>query len=203
MKIRLPGLIWGSLAALSSCCIIAQSQPLAAAEIAIPLEAPAPFRHTPEAFNAEGVAKANQGDLRGAIAAFSQAIQLNANFDAAYNNRGFARFKLGDAQGAFADLNRAIEINPNDPLAYYNRAIIRYQLKAFRSAIADLTASLQLKADNPLSYYSRAIAHLRLKNYKNAASDLQKAAELHRQQGNQQGYEQAQALIKKLEVGIN
>ncbi len=205
MPLILRSAVCCTLVFLSSGLGLRSAPAIAAQKLLIPLTAPdlQTADATAEALNAQGVAKANQGDFKGAIAAFTQALQLDAKFDAAYNNRGFARYKLGNFQGAFDDLNRAIYLNPNDALSFYNRGIVRYQLKTFSSAINDFTESLKRDAMNPLAYYSRAVTWMRLKDYKNAALDLQAAAELHRQQGNQQGYERALSLIKKLETNVN
>jgi tetratricopeptide (TPR) repeat protein len=72
-----------------------------------------------------GVWKAKQGDWRGAIEAFTQALRVNPNLVEAYIERGVARSQLGEHQGAIEDFTRAISINPNDIGAYLNRANVR------------------------------------------------------------------------------
>jgi Flp pilus assembly protein TadD len=57
-----------------------------------------------------GVWKADKGDLRGAIADYTQAIQLNPNDATAYQNRGAVRAARGDLRGATEDTTKASEI---------------------------------------------------------------------------------------------
>jgi tetratricopeptide (TPR) repeat protein len=54
-----------------------------------------------------GIARANAGDYRGAIADYSEAIRLREDFAAAWYDRGVAREASGDRDGAIADIRRA------------------------------------------------------------------------------------------------
>src|ERR1700719_1626676 len=58
-----------------------------------------------------GLAKSTKGDQDGAIADFSQAIELNPKLAEAYLIRGGAKQTKGDLEGAIADENQAIELN--------------------------------------------------------------------------------------------
>jgi tetratricopeptide (TPR) repeat protein len=62
-----------------------------------------------------GLAKSTKGDLDGAIADFSKAIELNPKLAEAYLNRGLAKSTKGDQDGAIANESQAIELNPNLP----------------------------------------------------------------------------------------
>ena len=55
-----------------------------------------------EHFN-QGVASYDSGDLKQAIADFTQALDLNLDFAEAYNNRGLAYKDSGDLEQAIAD----------------------------------------------------------------------------------------------------
>jgi tetratricopeptide (TPR) repeat protein len=55
-----------------------------------------------------GNLKAQKGDLDGAIADYTKAIELKFDYTKAYNNRGLAKDNKGDLNGALADLNKAI-----------------------------------------------------------------------------------------------
>ena len=48
--------------------------------------------------------------MDGALADYSQAIQLNPQYGLAYRKRGNAKRQKGDVDGAIADLDRAIEL---------------------------------------------------------------------------------------------
>ena len=68
-----------------------------------------------------GVDKAESGNLKGAIADWTKAIELYPQYAIAYYNRGLAKDELGDFRSAVSDYSKAIEINPNYAEAYNNR----------------------------------------------------------------------------------
>jgi tetratricopeptide (TPR) repeat protein len=68
-----------------------------------------------------GVAKAQKGDLDGAVADFGQAIQLNPKYADAYNGRGFVYYQQKNYEKAINDYNEAIRLAPNLTNAYWNR----------------------------------------------------------------------------------
>ena len=78
-----------------------------------------------------GLEKAKRGDLQGAIADWTKAIEMYPQYAYAYYNRGRARRELGDLQNAIADYTKAVEINPNYAWAFYNRGNIRDELKDY------------------------------------------------------------------------
>ena len=72
-----------------------------------------------------GVEKGESGDLQGAIADFTKAIEINPQYAIAYTNRGFAKSNSKDYQGAIVDYNKAIQINPQYAATYFNRGWCR------------------------------------------------------------------------------
>ena len=78
-------------------------------------------QQTAEDFVDRGVAKGKKGDLDGAIADCTKAIELNPKSAVAYSIRGLAKGKKGDLDGAMADCNQAIELDPKCADAYLNR----------------------------------------------------------------------------------
>src|SRR5947209_1204907 len=81
-----------------------------------------------EQYYRSGIAKKASGDLDGAIADYTKAIEINPRYAGAYINRGVARKMKGDFDGAIADYDRAISLNPRLKEAYNNRGLAR-QLK--------------------------------------------------------------------------
>jgi tetratricopeptide (TPR) repeat protein len=105
-----------------------------------------------------GIEKAKNGDLDGAIADFTRAIELNPKDDAPYYNRAQAKRLKKDAAGAIADYTRAIELGSKNPAAYNNRGNARAENNDRDGAIADYTHAIELKPDYARAYYNRAVA---------------------------------------------
>jgi tetratricopeptide (TPR) repeat protein len=97
------------------------------------------------------------GDLAGAIAAYTRAIELDKNYADAYNNRGVAYMAQKDYASALLDFSRSIELMPSDA-AYNNRGSILFSQRKIEEAIADYTAGLKLKA-SPEGYVNRGMAY--------------------------------------------
>jgi lipoprotein NlpI len=91
-----------------------------------------------------GIAKGRKGDLDGASADFSRAIELDPKYAMAYNNRGIAKEKKGDLDGAIADYSRAIELNPKYASAYNNRGNVFQAKGQFDQAVADFSDTIKL-----------------------------------------------------------
>jgi hypothetical protein len=86
---------------------------------------------------ADGLERAWEGDLDGAIRAFDQAIAIAPRSSFAYLNRGLAYKRSGDLGRALADLDRAVRYAPGDARAYYNRSLVLRQRGDTRRARAD------------------------------------------------------------------
>lgn len=104
-----------------------------------------------EAFYRRGEEKVRQGDYHGAIAQFSQFLQLSPNGNKAYFQRGLTFFQLGDLASALSDFDRYICFNPQDPEAYYNRGLIRFQLGDYKGATSDYTSAMQINPHHELA----------------------------------------------------
>jgi tetratricopeptide (TPR) repeat protein len=89
-----------------------------------------------------GREQACQGDYQGAIATFSQAIQLNPHLADAYYRRGLAYLKLGSLHEAVFDYTAALNCDRDRMEFYHARAFVRVQLKNLHGALADVQAAL-------------------------------------------------------------
>jgi tetratricopeptide (TPR) repeat protein len=77
-----------------------------------PAPAPAAQASTAPEWLAQGNRCMKQGDLDGAINAFTRAIELDPRLAAAYTNRGLARSYKGDYDAGIADCTKSIELDP-------------------------------------------------------------------------------------------
>src|SRR5204863_530623 len=130
------------------------------------------------AYNKRGIAKGVKGDIDGAIADFTRAIELYPKYGTAYNNRGLAKKNKGDLDGAIADCTRAIELDPKDAGAYSNRGIAKQAQGDLSGAIADYTRAIELDPKYANAYNNRSIAKRRKGEMDGAIADCTRAIEL-------------------------
>lgn len=95
------------------------------------------------AYRSRAVARHQRGDLRGALADDTVALQLEP-LAATYLNRGLARHALGDTEGALADYSAALRLNDTDPQPYNNRGMLRRERGDLRGAIGDFERALEV-----------------------------------------------------------
>lgn len=93
---------------------------------------------------ADGLARAWQGDWRGAIAALDQAVAAQPKRAFAYLNRGLAYGQEGDLARAEADLDLAVRYAPHAARGYYNRGLVRRMRGDERGADADMARAREL-----------------------------------------------------------
>jgi Tfp pilus assembly protein PilF/predicted esterase len=128
-----------------------------------------------EAYN-RGIERHRAGDLSGAIAAYTRALELDPNFADVYNNRGVAYMNQGNYSAAIADLSRSIEIKP-EATPYHNRGSAYRALKKLKEAIADYTRAIEL-SPSAETFYNRGVAHEEDGNADLALADYTRAIEL-------------------------
>jgi tetratricopeptide (TPR) repeat protein len=78
---------------------------------------PMDFYYRASLFYNRGLSRAQLGDLDGAIADFTRALQDYPNLGDAYNNRGFSYALKGQYEAARSDLENALAIDPNNSTA--------------------------------------------------------------------------------------
>lgn len=83
-----------------------------------------------------------QGRMQDAIAALSQAIDLNPDFAEAYINRGLAHYMSENYPEAEEDFLAVLEIRPDDQKANNNLAVVYYRLERYEEAAAYLDRAL-------------------------------------------------------------
>jgi tetratricopeptide (TPR) repeat protein len=103
-----------------------------------------------------GVARQNKGDLDGALADYSRAIELNPHDATAYNDRGLVKVAKGDLDGALADYNRALELTPRNFEIHGNRAAAKQKKGDLDGALTDYTVGIKLWYKYATGYRNRA-----------------------------------------------
>ena len=115
----------------------------------------------------------------------------------AYSARGAFRYSKGDFKGALEDLNEALIINPKLTNTYLIRGYTKFELGNINWAIEDYNQVILMEPDSAVAYRYRGIARLANKD-SSGFDDLEKAAALYKKEGNEEGYQQVQEIIKKL-----
>lgn len=123
-----------------------------------------------------GTKRQREGDIAGAISAYSRAIELDRKYADAYNNRGVAYLIQKDYIAALADFTRSIELAPSDA-AYNNRGSIYFSQQKTEEAIVDFTAAIKIKA-SPAGYANRGLAYQQTSRDALALADYEAAIKL-------------------------
>jgi tetratricopeptide (TPR) repeat protein len=103
-----------------------------------------------------GNALFKSGDWRGAAAAYTEAIALDAGDRAFYSNRSAARLSLGDAAGALADADAATALDGGWPKAHYRRGLALRGTGDLRGAVLALERGLAALPGAPCPKWAHA-----------------------------------------------
>ena len=134
-----------------------------------------------EVYFQSALQKQNKGDLDGAIADYTKAIELNPSPDIAYNNRGLAKLDQGDLDGAVADFTKAIDLNPQYSDACNNRGHTKRLKGDPDGALADFTKAIDLNPKDALAYANRGQVKHNKGDLEGAIADCTKAIALNPQ----------------------
>jgi tetratricopeptide (TPR) repeat protein len=130
---------------------------------------------TAREFCNRGVARQKKGDLDGAIADYSRAIELNPQNALAYNNRGLVKIAKGDLEGALGDYDRALQINPRNFEIRTNRGVARQKAGDTDGATKDYDIAIKLYHKYALAYSNRANLKLAQNDVDGALEDCNRA----------------------------
>jgi tetratricopeptide (TPR) repeat protein len=139
-----------------------------------------PSKATSATYVKQGDNKYAAADYKGAVEAYTQALQIFNQSDYAYYNRGNAYRKLKDYKAAIADYTQAIQINPQNTFAYLYRGVAYQADGQAELAIADYTALIKLDDQNAAAYAKRGEAYLSLKQKDAAIADLRQASDIYK-----------------------
>ena len=131
----------------------------------------------------EGHTAYNEPNYVKAIDLYTQAVQLNPNYDAAYYWRASARYSQKKYKEAIPDYDNAISFNPNNEEAYYYRALTKYNIEAYRESLPDFDKAIELNPDVASMHHWRGESNYKLELYENAILDFSKSLGLNKNDG--------------------
>lgn len=124
-----------------------------------------------EGYFLRGVAKFNLGDLQGAYADLSHALDENPVYTYAYHYRGLTLSAMGDYDNAIPDFNRALEMRPNQAAGYFSRGLAYFMNQQFKEAIKDYNQFIKIEPLEADGYINRGTSYLFLKDTTAAMQD--------------------------------
>ncbi len=128
-----------------------------------------------------GIAKYQLGDLLGADADFTLALELNPVYTIAYTYRAITRSRLGNYDDALRDFQEAIDLRPDLPNPYYSRGVTRLLNQQFREAIEDFDQFIIQEDKVADAYLNRGVAYLYLKDTLRAYENFDRAVKTNRE----------------------
>lgn len=145
---------------------VIQSDHLTAEQVAI--------RNEAIKLNNDGLQMSQQGDYRGAIKKFDQALQKDPDVAIPYLNRALAKIYLKELDGAIADCDKLVALGESNLLAeaYCNRGLAKVHKGDNQAALADLDKALELKPKWPDALVNRSLARFKSGDKKGAMADL-------------------------------
>lgn len=129
-------------------------------------------------FGVRGNKLSAQGDIDGAIAAYTTAIETT-DWWGLYSRRAGCYVNKGQYDNAVRDWDHVIESSPNEPESYVGRAValVRKGDKAsLDAAVSDCTAAIRMKPGLGIAFFARSKAY-RLKG-ESAKADSNRAEAL-------------------------
>lgn len=138
----------------------------------------APQQLSAEEYISLGGAKAKRQDFHGAIANYTQALQIRPNNPDAHFRRGVAFNIVKDYQAALDDFNQLLRLSPKNAVAYANRGLVYINLKDYESAKADADQAIRLAPNSSVGYVIRGNARYHLKDYQGASADYDQVIRL-------------------------
>lgn len=112
-----------------------------------------------------------KGDLNGAKADFTTAIDINPWSSDAYNNRGRICHMQNDLEAAVEDFNRALTLDPNSAVAYNNRGVVRKAKGDLKGALVDYAQAIAINPRYAAPYSNRAGVWQNQKDLNGALAD--------------------------------
>ncbi|GAB4556394.1 MAG: hypothetical protein OHK0023_28650 [Anaerolineae bacterium] len=119
-----------------------------------------------------------RGDYAGAIAAYTEALRLDASNSEALNARGLAKLEQNEIFAAIADFDAAIAVDANFKWAYYNRGMVYLDLGDFGQAQQNFSEAIRIDPAFVSALVGRGITYSHLERVSQAIADFERALEI-------------------------
>lgn len=129
----------------------------------------------PYSYAERGSLRMREGNLKGALNDYNQAIKLDATEPDYWLNRGLIKEQLKDVTGALSDYSQVIRLKPDYEKAWLNHGNALVKQNKLTEAIEDYTAAITYYPEYGLAFYNRSIAYFRLGKKELACTDLKQA----------------------------
>jgi Flp pilus assembly protein TadD len=130
------------------------------------------------AYRQQGIARRNQGDLPGAIAALQQAVQLEPENLAGRLSLGWTLHLAQEEEEAAEVLEETIWLDPFHPQTFNDLGIIYLVNNDLAAAVLTHNWAVLLQPDNKIAHYNISLAYHRLGYYDWAIAYAETATEL-------------------------
>lgn len=140
----------------------------------------------------DGMRLSAKGDLNGAEARFSRAIEISPQLAVAFLERGVTRRSLNNFDGAVSDFQQAMALNPNMGQAHTELGVIYRDRRDLTRAADEFTKAIAIEATSD-AYYQRGEVFDSLGQHDKAVADYDAA--IHEQPDSPHLY-RARALAK-------
>ncbi|QNN65246.1 tetratricopeptide repeat protein [Sphingomonas rhizophila] len=125
-----------------------------------------------DVFLVRGIAHADLGRPKAAIADYTAALRLQPNYPEAYYDRALAYEQTGKMSAALRDYGSAISQNSKDADSYFRRGLIYLNTRSFDEAISDFTRSHDLDPKDEWPLANRGLAYAWKKDTVHAKQDF-------------------------------
>lgn len=127
----------------------------------------------------KGKSLLSRGDIEGAIASYTRAIELNPKSAIAYLHRGYARREQGSLDKAIEDYEKATELDARTTTnnwqvaeAFTNRGLIRKERLDVDLAISDYNKAIKHNPNALQAYLERGQARILIEDFTGALADF-------------------------------
>jgi tetratricopeptide (TPR) repeat protein len=125
-----------------------------------------------------GLALKRDGDIKGAIAQYQEAVRLNPKMADAQNNLANILYKERDLRGAIQHYRAALALQPNSAGIHMNLGSALDDSGDADGAMTEYKEAIRLDPKNSTAHYNLAILYLKKKDNANAVAELRQAAKL-------------------------